>query len=475
MCSFILVISKAPIDKPILEIANKHICTRGPDATTYKTTYNGPFIISTVHNLLDISGHSILQPLSDSSGNTLLFNGEIYSPSDGFLPDTKLLFEHLRSGNLIEFLKTSTGEYAVAAIDANDNSLTLFTDLIGTKPLFFGKGMDRIAVASYKSALISLGFNEIKEVPPNTCLKLNISNLNSSIEKKYILHNLSLEQGTSTLNEWSSAFIRSVNERAGHFSSKVFVPLSAGYDSGAICCALNKINVPYITATVGDSENQEIIEKRVEMNFNACCIDHYWLDPLSEKESNNLSLWLKEQLGEVNYDHLDGAEWEKPLMLHEDKGSVGLAVLCSEMSKRGFNTMLTGTGADEIISDYGHDGKKFFEHSEFGGKFPDELEGFFPWRKFYGDTQRSYLRKDEMVSGLFGIEGRYPYLDRIVIQTFLKLSPQDKNSNYKNCIANLLDESNYPYEANVKSGFYPLKTNLAFSEKVTRKLMSFFQ
>ena len=147
--------------------------------------------------------------------------------------------------------------------------------------------------------------------------------------------------------------------------------------------------------------------------------------------------------------------------------------LSEEISKKNFKVAISGTGADEIISDYGHNGKKFFEHSEFGGKFPDELEGFFPWSKFYGDTQRSYLRKDEMVSGLFGIEGRYPYLDRVLIQTFLKLSPQDKNAKYKNCIANFLDESNYPYEANVKSGFYPLKTNLNFSDKIIRKLMSY--
>ena len=50
--------------------------------------------------------------------------------------------------------------------------------------------------------------------------------------------------------------------------------------------------------------------------------------------------------------------------------------------------------SDEIYSDYGFAGQKYYSHSEFGGLFPTDLTGFFPWKKFYGDTQRSYLFKE---------------------------------------------------------------------------------
>ena len=90
-------------------------------------------------------------------------------------------------------------------------------------------------------------------------------------------------------------------------------------------------------------------------------------------------------------------------MLHEDGGALGLAILCKEMSLKGFNVIISGGGADEIISDYGFNGEKIYSHSEFGGKFPKNLETIFPWKKFYGDSQRSYLKKDEMVAGLYGI------------------------------------------------------------------------
>ena len=35
-------------------------------------------------------------------------------------------------------------------------------------------------------------------------------------------------------------------------------------------------------------------------------------------------------------------------------------------------------------------------HSDFGGKFPDDLNGFFPWLSFYDGTQVQYLSKERI-------------------------------------------------------------------------------
>ena len=53
------------------------------------------------------------------------------------------------------------------------------------------------------------------------------------------------------------------------------------------------------------------------------------------------------------------------LSLHEDGGAIGLACLCKEISKNGLNVILSGSGADEIISDYGVYFEKIYEHSQF--------------------------------------------------------------------------------------------------------------
>lgn len=474
MCSFILLISNKPTNQTDLEAANKWIQSRGPDQTHIDKSQQGSLHIAAIHNLLDISGCAVRQPLHDKVGQMLLFNGEIYAPSDGKTPDTLTLYHRLVNRDLKVFLRDANGEYAIATLDLNENALDLYTDLIGTKPLAYGWKTGMLGVASYPQALISLGFTNAKEVEPNRHLRINIDQLTQIKIHEEPLHHLGLEQSSPSLTGWSSAFLESVALRAGHFNSKVFVPLSAGYDSGAICCALNQLQIPYVSATVGDSENLNIIRKRVKINKRASCTEHIWLPPLSDKESLETSTWLESRLGTVRYSHLDGNR-DEPIALHEDAGAIGLAVLCREMVQRGFNTLLSGSGADEIISDYGHGGKKIFEHSQFGGLFPDRLEGFFPWRKFYGDTQRSYLKKDEMVAGLFGIEGRYPFLDRQLIQAFLKLSPELKNQRYKHCIASLLDADNYPYEANVKTGFYALQTQFSLLQRLKRKARRIFR
>jgi hypothetical protein len=73
--------------------------------------------------------------------------------------------------------------------------------------------------------------------------------------------------------------------------------------------------------------------------------------------------------------------------IRRDKASYGLAYICSLAKKDGRKIYISGQGADEIISDYGMDGRKIYDHSSFGGKFPDNLNSMFPWKSFFGGTQ----------------------------------------------------------------------------------------
>jgi len=116
---------------------------------------------------------------------------------------------------------------------------------------------------------------------------------------------------------------------------------------------------------------------------------------------------------------------------------------------------LSGQGADEIFSDYGFQGKRIFEHSNFGGLFPEDLTTIFPWPSFYESSQRSYLTKEEYVAGSYGLEARYPFLDKDVVQEFLWLSADIKNNNYKSVLHNLMSERDFPFNVGVKTGFVP--------------------
>jgi len=140
-------------------------------------------------------------------------------------------------------------------------------------------------------------------------------------------------------------------------------------------------------------------------------------------------------------------------VLTNDNGAIGMGHICERGRSEGQLIYLSGSGADEIFSDYGFEGIKHFRHSTIGGKFPDELERVFPWKNFYDNTQRAYLMKEEHVSGTHGIEGRYPFLDTAVVQEFLWLKPELKNAHYKSVLHNYMIAQDYPFDMQQKVGF----------------------
>ena len=140
-------------------------------------------------------------------------------------------------------------------------------------------------------------------------------------------------------------------------------------------------------------------------------------------------------------------------VLTDDNGAIGMSHICRKGKSEGQLIYLSGSGADEIFSDYGFEGVKHFSHSTIGGLFPDDLNSVFPWKNFFGNTQRAYLMKEEHVSGSYGVEGRYPFLDRDVVQEFLWLKPELKNANYKSVLHHYLKKHQYPFDEAQKVGF----------------------
>ena len=140
--------------------------------------------------------------------------------------------------------------------------------------------------------------------------------------------------------------------------------------------------------------------------------------------------------------------------MRRDPGAIGLSKVCHHARKDDSLVYFSGTGADEIISDYGFGGKKLTPHSSFGGLFPRNLSSVFPWYNFFNGTQRAYLMKEELVAGSYGIEARYPFLDVKLVQEFLFLSADVKNSEYKRPIADVLRDLGCPGDFGKKVPFF---------------------
>jgi len=288
---------------------------------------------------------------------------------------------------------------------------------------------------------------------PNSTYAIRFSGETIDEKRSFPVYDFDLRQHKDSYTDWRKAFLEAVRKRAIHGAHQPAVFLSSGYDSGGICVALNTLKIPYDTFSIVAGEEGVIIADRIRINRRHACRRAFRYRGITPAQREELAADIRTNVENFPYSHEDGPSIVTAL--HDDHGAVGANFIAEEARRHRRLVNLSGSGADEIISDYGFNGEKIYHHSEFGGRFPDDLHGFFPWKKFYGDTQRSYLFKDEFILGRHGVEGRYPFLDKRVVQEFLWLSPELKNRAYKAPLADLLQDADYPFESGVKRGFSP--------------------
>ena len=459
MCSFIFSRSKKPFEDNIISDANFFAQKRGPDFTGIKRLIdrNGYHMLF-VHNLLDISDKTIKQPfLVDDKEQLkiLLFNGEIYNyKKNVFKSDTESLIPTI-SKSINQASSMLDGEYAIVMFDFISNELVIYTDAFLTKPLYFGftEVNSEFGIASYPSSLRTLGFKHIEMAEPNSVYRVIFFDEHFQFKKEKENIKFELLQYQDKFDLWVDALLEAVKKRSQHSKHKPFVCLSSGYDSGAICLALNLLGIKYTTYSIEAGETSSIINERIKINCSKSCTKAYVYKGLSPKVCKQIKNEIRLNVEPFIFVHEDAPGVN--LSIESDSGSIGGKYIARIAEKNGNKVVLSGSGADEIYSDYGMKGRKLYHHSEFGGVFPEDLSTIFPWKKFYGDTQRSYLFKEEFIFGSHGIEGRYPFLDPSVVQEFLSLKSTLKNLEYKAPLAYFLRKFNYPFQIDLKKGFNP--------------------
>lgn len=443
---------------------------RGPDSINIKKIKKYTF----VHTLLSMTGPLTTQPFYNHDKSVLcIFNGEIYNfeqfgnyNSDGecLIP----LYEKYDN----DFIKKLDGEFAIILVDFTKNIIILSTDIFSTRPLWIGYDNDNnYGISTYQSCLDRIKLKYNFQVLANNTMILDLENFNIIDEKK--VHIFDLRQFKTSFDDWNKAFSESIKKRTKYAKCGIFIGMSGGYDSGAIACELTKQNIEFTAYSISNVEDKNIMKLRGKKVKKSEIFD---IDRNSFLEARD---FLKKNCEEYKL-NIDNGETEKYLslisnkyydqndakklfdlinfrkngqILTDDNGAIGCSYICSLAKKKNEKIYLSGSGADEIFSDYGFNKVKFFNHSSIGGFFTDDLNDIFPWKNFFSNTQRAYLMKEEYVAGSYGIEGRYPFLDKYVVQEFLWLTPELKNKNYKSPLDNYLTINNFPYEKNQKTGF----------------------
>ena len=190
--------------------------------------------------------------------------------------------------------------------------------------------------------------------------------------------------------DFEHAFEKAVHKRIygppGAQFPKVFLGLSTGYDSGAIHLAMGKMTKgkiskhhpegdDFVGYAILEETARHILQQRID--FNAIQIKKLamtWADYRRERVHVNTN----------TEKHTYTGNWSS--------GSVQ-----ADSASPGRRVYLSGSGADEVFSDYGFNGTKFHGHSSFGGKFPADLGTIFPWESLFGGTMGDFLMKDESI------------------------------------------------------------------------------
>ena len=434
MCS-ILITNRAIVN---FEQVNYYLQFRGPDYTSTHQQ-NG---ITFVHNLLSICGEFTPQPFIEDS-LVAMHNGEIYNYGDYSSDGYAIIPAYQQHGD--RFARQFDGEFAVALADFKRNVLIFATDIFRTKPLWFAQQGREFALSTYRTPIEQLGFHNVVKVEPNSIWRLDLDTYR--LDRIGTVYDFDLVQHKTSFDDWTQAFEQSIRKRTENLREKIFIGLSSGYDSGSIACELDRQGRAYHSFTVTGREPKNIVDQRRRQH-------HTYIDPTAElyKIAHEFINTAVEPFqytissSSSNYN-------EYHVRLQDDSGSNGLSMVCAYARASDIKIYLSGQGADELFSDYGYNGTKFYNHSNFGGLFPVNLATIFPWNSFYGSSMESYLAKEEYVSGAYGIEGRYPFLDRAVVQEFLWLTADLKNSAYKSVLDNYLNMHKYPYVPNQKLGF----------------------
>jgi asparagine synthetase B (glutamine-hydrolysing) len=447
MCGFFLLAStpssgaSLPIER-ITRIAST-IDPRGPDA---RCVYEQKGLLA-IHTHLRITGYSI-QPLIFSGGVTV-YNGEIYNEwerisQDPLYSDARTLVDLLEAEG-IEGLSQLEGEFAICVYLPSRNMVCILTDTFGTKPAYYTSRPGQVAVGSYNDTLLEYDSScEPIRVPANTLLLIDV--LTGNVVRSETVWEFDFSCQTSdSYDPWINAFTASLQKRTSSRNQRYFVPLSSGHDSGLIAATMSNSEKSFRCYAAPYLEDESILQQRVDI-LNSRGIATTLMD-ISPAEYLSMRLYMHSNL---NYYCLRAPDFDAENFPDPDfrnvPGFVASALICSRARSDGYLIQLSGQGSDEVLTDYCTGSMRM---SELKGNWRNLTR---PWKNLNAGWNAVFLGASERISGLFGIESRYPFLDRVLVQSFIDLKPDLKGRSFKAPIAACFDRADFPY-TDRKQGF----------------------
>lgn len=438
--------------------------SRGPDSTT-EISIDG---ITVRHDLLNINSNALQQPLVRRE-QAVLFNGQIYGSWErsggghyrhrlqaddlSFLADQVMGISGRQATLNVSRLE---GEFVIALVDLMSGKTMIWTDSFATKPVsVFAYGQDAFEFCSYSEAVPATrrarATEQVINVPAETVVTVG-----SGISVKRIPSHFSFSPATRASSydsrAWRAAFSGAISRRTSQFLARdggaPFIPMSGGADSGAIVAEAISQGLDFYVYCAPEGEDSQIIEKRIKL------LDKHRIPYELVFPTNNE---VAEAQGRISAGFEDFRvqasgfpnHYQEPF-LSRIPGFVVSGVIFARARARGLRTCISGVGADEIFTDYAS-GSMNLSSMRGNWKLADKK-----WLNFGGGWQSMFLQAGERVAGQYGIEARYPFLDKEVVSEFLRLPIPGRYEPLKRPVNDLLNEHDFPTSA-VKRGFLGTK------------------
>ena len=371
MCGISGFISKKYSKEDLTKMTDA-LSHRGPDASGY--FYDPHKGIGLGHrrlSILDLSDTANQPMTSHCSRYVMVFNGEVYNFKEisnklkksnwKTSSDSEVILEAFVAWG-IDFVRHLNGMFAIAIFDKKDDTLFLFRDRVGIKPLFYAyEGQELLFASEIKSIdklninktinhnaiynYLHLGYvsgnqciyNEIKKVKPGSYI---IYKNKKIIEKYYWKSENSFLKDTFTNLQSSKIKLNSLLKDSIKKRLMSDVPvgtfLSGGTDSSIVTAIAQEVNESTInTFSIGfkdkkynESKHAKKIAQHIGTNHNEFI--------LSEDDA------LNELEGIINH-------FDEPFA----DSSALPTMLVSKMARKYVKVCLSGDGGDELFMGYG--------------------------------------------------------------------------------------------------------------------------
>ena len=358
------------------------ITHRGPDSSGFWARDGFAFGMQRL-SIIDLSGGD--QPIWDSSGVGIVFNGEIYNfkrlreslESNGISfkthSDTEVILQlYLQKG--IEAIHDLEGMFGICLYDPRVEKVYLVRDRLGVKPLYYYHDQENFIFGSeIKSILEALSqkptintqsiwhyltlryvsapetiWNNIYKLEPGNYLKYDLKTNQLHMQEYWSVdfHSEKKQENRNYEKEFETLFLEAVEKRLLASDVPVGILLSGGLDSSCVAAAAVELgHKNFHTFSIGFEDGGEFNELVYARKVAGHIGSHHHEIIISQKQF---------------IDFIEEFVWysDEPIA---DLASIPLYYV-SKLASEHVKVVLSGEGADEILAGYNLDqlAKKLF-------------------------------------------------------------------------------------------------------------------